>query len=255
MIIRAVVADDEVLARKRIRDLLAEERDIEIIEECGDGRSAVAAILRHRPDLLFLDVEMPDLDGFGVLRAVGAARMPVVVFTTAYDKYALQAFDAHALDYLLKPFDRERFQKAMERVRFRISQERNGELSNRLLALLKDVKPEPKYLERLVIKSGGRVIFLRVDEIDYIEAAGNYLRLHLGKESHLLRETMNNIEQKLDPQKFMRIHRSSIVNIERIKELQPWFGGEYVVVMRDAKQLTLSRGYRDRLQQLLDRAM
>jgi len=255
MSIRALIADDEPLAREHIRDLLAQEPEIELVGECADGKQTVTAIESNRPDLLFLDIEMPELDGFGVLREVGPERMPFVIFVTAYDKYALQAFDAHALDYLLKPFDRERFQRALQHARSRIKQERTGELSTRLLALLKEVNPDHKYLDRLVIKSRGRVIFLRTDELMWAEAAGNYVELHVGKEAHLLREPLSSFEEKLDPKKFLRIHRSCIVNVEFIKELQPGFGGEYIVVMRDGHQLTLSRGYRDKLQFLLGKAV
>jgi two-component system LytT family response regulator len=249
MSIRTIIADDEPLARERIRDLLKRQRDIEVIAECSSGSKTVSAIEQHRPDLLFLDVQMPELDGFGVLESVGPRKVPAIIFVTAYDKYALKAFDAHAVDYLLKPFDEKRFKRALERAREHI-QRPNG-FGEHLRELLNDVKSEQKEGDRLVVKSSGRVLFLRTQEIDYIEAAGNYLTLHVGKDTHLLRETMNNMEARLDPRKFMRIHRSSIVNIERIKELQPWFGGEYVVVLRDGQQLTLSRTYRSKLQELL----
>jgi two-component system LytT family response regulator len=244
-----LIVDDEPLARERIRALLAVDPDIEVVAECGDGQAAVSAIHKLTPDLLFLDVQMPDLDGFGVLEAVGAEHMPVTIFVTAFDSYALQAFEVHALDYLLKPFETERFRKALERAKAQIHREQGGEVSQRLLALLEGVTAEHKPLERLVVKAGGRVYFLRTEEIDWIEAAGNYLRLHVGTESHLLRETMNALEARLDPDKFLRIHRSTIVNIERIQELHPWFKGDYVVILRDGTQLTLSRSYRQKLQQ------
>lgn len=249
MSIRTIIADDEPLARERIRELLKRQRDVEVIAECSSGSKTVAAIEEHRPDLLFLDVQMPELDGFGVLESVGPRRVPAIIFVTAYDKYALKAFDAHAVDYLLKPFDEKRFHRALDRARHHI--EKPNGFSEHLRELLNDVKAEQKEGDRLVVKSSGRVLFLRASEIDYIEASGNYLTLHVGKETHLLRETMNNMESKLDERKFMRIHRSTIVNIERIKELQPWFGGEYVVVLRDGQQLTLSRTYRSKLQELL----
>jgi two-component system LytT family response regulator len=255
MTIRALIADDEPLARDHLRDLLSDEPEIELVGECSDGNQTVAAVQDHRPDLLFLDIEMPELDGFGVLRSIDSERMPFVIFVTAYDKYALQAFDNHALDYLLKPFDKERFRRAVGHALSRIRHEKNGEISSRLLQLLKDVSPENKYLDRLVIKSRGRVIFLRTDELMWAEAAGNYVELHVGKDAHLLREPLSNFEEKLDPKKFLRIHRSCIVNLEYIKELQPGFGGEYIVVMRDGHQLTLSRGYRDKLQFLLGKAV
>jgi two-component system, LytTR family, response regulator len=246
-----LIVDDEPLARAKLVDLLATEPDIEIMGECADGLSAVAALERQPPDLLLLDVQMPELDGFGVLEAVALERLPAVIFTTAYDQYALRAFEVHALDYLLKPFDRERFSKALQRARQHIERMRAGTVNQQLAALLADLKAKPKTVERLVIKAGGRVFFLRVDEIDWIEAAANYVRLHVGKEEHLLRETINGLAEKLDPEKFLRIHRSTIVNLERIKEMQPWFHGDYVVILQDGTQLNSSRGYREELHRLL----
>jgi len=252
--IKALIVDDEPLARERIKRFLTDERDIELVGECADGQEAVSAIQTLAPDLVFLDIQIPELDGFGVLEAVGVEQMPAVIFVTAYDRYALQAFDVNALDYLLKPYNRERFHKAVERARAQLSNGAKGELSERLLSLLENLQPEQRYLERLMIKSSGRVFFLRTTEIDWIEAEGNYLRLHVGKESHLLRETMNRLAAKLDQNKFLRIHRSTLVNIERIKELQPLFSGDYVVILRDGKQLTLSRSYRDKLLELFDKS-
>ena len=249
--IRALVVDDEPLARERVLSLLQMETDVEVVGECSDGSQAVSAIQEQAPDLVFLDVQMPGCDGFEVIRNVGADRMPTVIFVTAYDEYALQAFEVHALDYLLKPFGKDRFQQTLRHAREALDRRRAGDLGKRLLALVHDIKPEPQRVERLVVKSGGRVFFLRTDEIDWIEAAGNYVRLHLGAESHLFRETMNRIESRLDGRRFSRIHRSRIVNTERIKEMQPWFNGDYVVILRDGTRLTLSRGYRDKLQQRL----
>jgi len=250
--IRTLVVDDEPMGRERVLSLLQQEDDVEVIGECSDGRQAIAAIQQHSPDLVFLDVQMPGSTGFGVIDAVGAERMPEVIFVTAYDEYALKAFEYHALDYLLKPFNRDRFQETLKHDRASLERRRAGDLGRRLLALVNNIKPEaPARLERLIVKSGGRVFFLRTDELDWIEAAGNYVRLHLGDESHLFRETMNRMETRLDSRRFVRIHRSRIVNTERIKELQPWFNGEYVVVLRNGTRLTLSRGYRDRLQDQL----
>jgi two-component system LytT family response regulator len=251
--IRTLIVDDEPLARERIKRFLASERDLELVGECAEGHEAVAAIRTLKPDLVFLDIQIPELDGFGVLKAVGVAEMPAVIFVTAYDRYALQAFDVNALDYLLKPYNRERFRKAVERARAHLSNGAKGELNERLLSLLENFKSEPsRHLERLMIKSSGRVFFLRTEELDWIEAEGNYLRLHVGRESHLVRETMNRLASKLNPDKFLRIHRSTLVNIERIKELQPLFSGDYVVILRDGKQLTLSRSYRDKLLELFE---
>jgi two-component system LytT family response regulator len=249
--IRALVVDDEPLARERVLSLLQQEADVEVVGECSDGGQAVSAIQQHAPDLVFLDVQMPGCDGFEVIRSVGADRMPTVVFVTAYDEYALQAFEVHALDYLLKPFGRDRFQQTLQHARTHVERRRAGDLGKRLMALVQDIKPEPQRLDRLVVKSGGRVFFLRTDDIVWIEAAGNYVRLHLGEDSHLFRETMNGMEARLDPRRFVRIHRSRIVNSDRIKELQPWFNGEYVVILQNGTRLTLSRGYREKLQERL----
>jgi two-component system LytT family response regulator len=248
---RTLVVDDEPMARERVMSLLQHEDDIEIVGECSDGAQAIAAIHNQTPDLVFLDVQMPGIDGFGVISAIGAERMPIVIFVTAYDDYALKAFEVHALDYLLKPFGRDRFHETLKHARASLERRRAGDLGRRLLALVNDIKPEPPKFDRLVVKSGGRVFFLRSEEIDWIEAAGNYVRLHLGEESHLFRETMNRMESRLDARRFVRIHRSRIVNTERIKELQPWFNGEYVVVLRNGTRLPLSRGYRDKLQEQL----
>jgi two-component system LytT family response regulator len=252
--IRTLIVDDEPLARERVKRFLGEESDIEIVGEAADGREAVEKIRTLRPDLVFLDIQIPELDGFGVLEEVGASRLPAVIFITAYDQYALKAFDFHALDYLLKPYDRERFRRALERARAQIAAGKSSDLDERLRALLENFKSGQKHLERLMIKSQGRVFFLRADEIDWIEAEGNYVRLHAGRDTHMLRETMNHLASRLDPEKFLRIHRSTLVNIERIKELQPMFSGDYTVVLRDGTQLTLSRTYRDHFLELFDNA-
>ncbi len=254
MNIRTLIVDDEPLARERVKRFLGEESDIEIVGEAADGREAVEKIRTLRPDLVFLDIQIPELDGFGVLEEVGASRLPAVIFITAYDQYALKAFDFHALDYLLKPYDRERFRRALERARAQIAAGKSSDLDERLRALLENFKSGQKHLERLMIKSQGRVFFLRADEIDWIEAEGNYVRLHAGRDTHMLRETMNHLASRLDPEKFLRIHRSTLVNIERIKELQPMFSGDYTVVLRDGTQLTLSRTYRDHFLELFDNA-
>jgi two-component system LytT family response regulator len=248
--IRTVIVDDEPLARRGIRVLLDEEKDVEIISECRNGREALAVIEEQTPDLVFLDVQMPELNGFDVLQTIGAERMPAVIFVTAYDKYALRAFDVHALDYLLKPLDGERFTKALQRARAQIERKSIHDLSRRLQSLLDDLKPNQKYAERLVIKSAGRILFLGVAEIDWIEAADNYVRLHAGQDEHLLRETMNSLENRLDPAQFLRIHRSRIINIKRIKELQPLFRGEYDIMLQDGTRLESGRGYREKLQRL-----
>jgi two-component system, LytTR family, response regulator len=254
--IRTLIVDDEPLARERMRTLLGGEPDVDVVGEAVDGLEAVDAILEQSPDLVFLDVQMPKLDGFEVIQTVGLDRMPAVVFVTAYDQHALRAFEVQALDYLLKPFDRDRFQGALDRVRRQLDNVDTGDLNRRLLALVRDLKGDrAQKADRLVVKSGGRLFFLRADEIDWIEAAGNYVRLHVGADAHLLRETMNSIESRMHPETFFRIHRSHIVNIERIKELQPWFNGEYVVILRNGTKLTLSRGYREKLQERLGKPL
>jgi len=249
--IRTLVVDDEPLARERTRKLLEKAPDIEVVGECGDGETAVASIGELEPDLVLLDVQMPELDGFGVLEKLRGRRMPAIIFVTAHDKFALRAFDVHALDYLLKPFDSARFNQALDRVRERLRTQGEGDLNQRISELLADMKGPAKSLDRLAVKTGGRVLLLRMDDIDWVEAADNYVSLHVGAESHLHRETMNSLEGKLPPGKFMRISRSTIVNLEKIKELQPLFHGEYAVILRNGSKLTLSRSYRDRLQQLL----
>jgi two-component system LytT family response regulator len=249
--IRTLIVDDEPLARERIRHLLRKEPDIDILAECADGRDAVAAIGKHKPDLVFLDVQMPELDGFGVLEQLDRSAMPAIVFVTAYDQFALRAFEVHALDYLLKPFDGARFKKTLEHARKRIQREPSEELSRRVAELLADLKPASKQQNRLAIKSAGKVLFLRIDEIDWVEAADNYVNLHVGNATHLHRETMAALEARLPSDKFMRINRSTMVNVERIKELQPMFHGEYAVILRTGARLTLSRGYREKLNQLL----
>jgi len=252
---RVVIADDEPLARERLRMLLDGQDGIEVVAECQDGTQAIETIRRLRPDLAFLDVQMPGATGFEVVAALDQDRLPLVVFVTAFDKYALRAFDVHALDYLLKPFDRERFQQALSRARQRVGNSGPGELERRLLALMQDLKQTPHRVDRFVVKSGGRVYFVRAEEIDWIESAGNYVKLHVGGETHLLRETMTAIEAQLDPEAFFRIHRCHIVNIERVRELQPSFNGEYVVFLKNGARLTLSRGYRDKFQQRLGGAL
>jgi len=253
--IRVLIADDEPLARERLASLLSSESDVELVAQARDGEEAVTAIHDHSPDLVFLDVQMPQMSGFDVIEAVGTDKMPLVIFVTAYDQHALKAFQVRALDYLLKPFDRGRFADSLQRARNQIERAETGDLGRRLLALVKDLRRDQPRSDRLVVKSGGRLFFLRTDEIDWIEAAGNYVRLHVGTTSHLLRETMNAIESRLDPEKFFRIHRSRIVNMERIQELQPWLNGEYAVLLRTGTRLTLSRGYREKLQDRLGRGL
>jgi two-component system, LytTR family, response regulator len=250
--IRVLIVDDEPLARDRVRALAAEQPDLEVAGECADGQEALEAIDSLRPDLVFLDIQMPGMDGLEMVGHLERNTMPAIVFVTAYDQFAIQAFELHALDYLLKPFDDERFAAAIDRVRTWLGRAAPAEdLSVRLEALLSDLRPAGRLPDRLAIKSSGRVLLLRVEEIDWVEAADNYVNLHVGTESHLLRETMNAIEKRLSPDRFLRISRSTLVNLDRIKELQPLFHGEYAVILRDGTRVTLSRGYRDKLTRLL----
>ena len=253
--IRTLIVDDESLARERIRDMLASDPQIEVVADCANGRDAIKAIQLLSPDLVFLDVEMPGIDGFGVLEAIKSGRIPTIIFVTAYDRYAVRAFEVFALDYLLKPFDQERFDKALSRAKAQLSIEQNDALNQRILSALEAIKTRPVHLERLVIKMNGHVFFIKAEEIDWLEAEGNYVRLHAGKESYLLRDTISALESQLDPKRFIRVHRSAIVNIDRITELQPWFHGEYRIILREGVQLTLSRTYREKLHDLLGRPL
>jgi two-component system, LytTR family, response regulator len=251
MPIRVLIVDDEQLARKRIADLLQQDSDVQIVGQVGNGTEALQLVQQEAPDLLFLDVQMPEGDGFELLEAVGTETMPAVILVTAYDKYALRAFDIQAVDYLLKPFSEGRFRQALERAKEQISKTQQASVADPRLPVHAGANGK-KYPSRLVIKSGGKVLFIKTSEIDYVEAAGNYLSIVVGKDSHLIRDTMQNFETRLDPEHFIRIHRSTLVNIDRVRELQPLFGGEYAVLLRDGRQLTLSRTYRNRLQQLLE---
>ena len=249
--LRILIVDDEPIAREGVRVQLAHQIGVEIVAECANGLEAVAAVEELRPDLVFLDVQMPGMDGFDVLQTIGGNGMPMVIFVTAYDKYALKAFEVNAVDYLLKPFDRERFERAFSRAKERIQQADAGSLSLRLNHLLATVRPQQKYLERLVVKASGRIFFLEVSEVDWIEAADNYVSLHLGKESHLIRETLKSLEAKLDPDRFVRVRNSAIINLKRVKELHPLFKGEYEILFHNGQKLRSSRRYRSRIAELL----
>jgi two-component system, LytTR family, response regulator len=251
--IRTIIVDDEELARDRIQALLAQQPDVEIVGICTDGVSALEAIDRAKPDLVFLDVQMPGMDGFEVVENLDPGHIPAVVFVTAHDGHAIRAFEIHALDFLLKPFDQIRFEKALERARGKVRESKASTtvIDSHLVSLLEELRDERKYPERLIVKSSGRVFFVRTEEIDWVEASGNYVKIHAKNDAHLLRESMKNMEGKLDPKTFVRIHRSAIVNIDRIKELEPWFHGEYIVIMRDGTRLTASRVFSDRLSALI----
>jgi two-component system LytT family response regulator len=253
--IRAIIADDERLARKKLRILLDSEPQVEVVAECANGRQTVSAIRSFRPDMLLLDIQMPDLNGFEVLSEISSDEMPQVIFTSAYDQYAIRAFETRALDYLLKPFDQDRLHAAIERAGVEIRKSKEQEFTNRVLELLSSVKSEkkaiPEFEDRLAIRTNGRVVFLNLDEIHWVEAAANYVCLNVGKDSYLFRETISRISERLNPADFVRIHRSMIVNVRRIKELIPVNSGEYVVILNSGKELSCSRGYRANLEHLI----
>jgi two-component system LytT family response regulator len=256
--IRTLIVDDEPLARRTIRDLLADDPEIEIIGEAKSGLEAVNLIRKHGPDLLFLDIQMPGMNGFEALAEIEHERIPAIVFVTAFDQYALKAFEVHALDYLLKPFSDKRFKEALRQAKTNVELKKINRLSQSLLALLgEQAGGEPAIakrkgsLTRFMVRSGGRVTFIKADDVDWIAAEDYYIKLHVAGKSHLLRLSMNELEEKLDPERFLRIHRSTIVNFERIKELHQNPNGEYVVVLKNGAELKLSRSRRERLERLL----
>jgi two-component system, LytTR family, response regulator len=251
--IRAVIVDDEPLARRRVRELLAEEADVEIVGEAQDGPTAVSLVRELRPDLLFLDIQMPALDGFGVLEQIGPRSVPALIFVTAYDRFALRAFEAHALDYLLKPYDDQRFAGALQRVREQLRHRGAGEIERRLRDLLLEVRGGASHLERLAVQSGSRSMLIPVDEIDWLEAEGKYVRLHVREHAYLIRDTLTRLESALDPARFLRIHRSIIVNVERIREVEAFVQREYILFLRNGTRLRTGRAYRNVIQRLLGR--
>jgi len=252
MTIRAIIAEDELVARQAIT-AMAQACGIQVLAECKDGAEAIESMQTYRPDIVFLDVEMPGMDGFGVLQNTPDGIAPAVIFTTAYDRYAVLAFEHNAVDYLLKPFDEERFRKAVDRAQSRLANRMNpAELTSRLAGALRQAYQSQSAPQRLVVRSRGKVELLRVDDIDWIEAHHNYVKLHVRNEAHLLRQTIGEIETRLQPDKFLRIHRSLIVNVDRIHHLQACGYGEYLVVLQNGKNLPLSRSYRDRLDRLLE---
>jgi two-component system LytT family response regulator len=250
--IRTLIIDDVQLARERLKRCLADEPEVEIVGECDNGEKAVESIRNLAPDLIFLDVQMPALDGFGVLNALTGERLPAIIFVTAYNEYAIRAFEVNALDYLLKPVDCERLGRAVERAKSQLAKSQiaqppqTADLDRRFRAMLDDIKQGPKFLKRLTIKLTGRTILLPTDEIDWIETYGNYLKVYAGRESHLIRGTMQSLEAKLDPERFVRVHRSVIVNIEKIKEIYPRSNGDQDLVLQNGQQLMMSRNYRDK---------
>jgi two-component system, LytTR family, response regulator len=258
--IRAIIVDDEKPARRRLRELLEKRSEIGIVAECSNGADAVRQIRALQPDLLLLDIQMPGLDGFGVVDAIGAAQMPATIFVTAYDQYALKAFEVSALDYLLKPYSDERFERSLARVLSFVRTHRREELSHRILSLLDQIQPQRAQnkgapLDCLIIKNSGRVLFLRVEEIDWIEAAGVYVQVHTAGKTWLHRISLGELETNLDSRQFLRIHRSTIVNLQKIKELHPHSHGDFLVVLHDGTELKLSRSYRQKVEACLGQSL
>ena len=245
MSIRVLLSDDESLARERLRSLLVNEPDLEIVGECGDGKSAIAMIKRDKPDLVFLDIQMPEVDGFGVISALQGENLPLTIFVTAYDRYAMKAFEVHALDYLLKPVGKERLGEALDHARKQLSQPSEATFQKRVLAMLSDLDSKQHAPQRIVIKADGEIVCLKPNEIDWAESAGNYVCLHVGPATHILRETITSLESRLGHRQFLRVHRSTLVNVDRIKTLRPSLYGDYAILLRDGTKLTLSRGFRE----------
>lgn len=259
--IRTIIIDDEPLAREKIRTFLEAEDDIEVIGECKNSTEAIASIKDLKPHLIFLDIKMPGMNGFEMLENLNLKILPAIIFTTAYDKYALKAFEVHALDYLLKPFDRDRFQLTLNRARKHLSSKQIEDNNNKILEALNDLKERKveekevsksdKYLEKIVIKTSDKIYFMKTSELEWLEASGNYIKLFANGASHLTRDTMNAMEKKLNPEKFVRIHRSVIINSDFIKELKPWFNGEYEVYMKNKTKFISGRTYKSNIEKLL----
>lgn len=249
--IRALIVDDEPLARQKIRGWLREEGDVAIVGECGNGQEALAVLSKQPVDVLFLDVQMPEMNGFEMLQQVDLARMPVVIFVTAYDRYAVEAFNVHALDYLLKPYDQQRFKTALERAKAQLQRQEQAQVKDQVVHLLDALAQSNAYVDRLLVKQQHHSFFVRVEEIDWIEAAGNYVLIHTGAQQHLVTEPIGKVEAKLDPRVFLRIHRSTIVHIEAIQHLQPASHGDYRVILKDGTARMMSRSYKKKLRHVL----
>jgi two-component system, LytTR family, response regulator len=256
MMLRVVVADDEPMGRQRLVRLLQAEPDTDVVAACADGEEAVEAIREHAPELVLLDIQMPRLDGFEVMAALGQTHQPAVIFVTAHDQYAVRAFEIHAFDYLLKPVDQDRLREAMGWALSAARRGPQGSSTRRVLALLEELnaRDRARGRDRVVVRTPERAIFLRTETIDWIEAAGKFVHLHVGRTTHALRESMAELEQELDPARFLRISRSVIVNLNRIQEVQPWFQGDYVLILTDGTRLTSTRGYRENMRRLLGRS-
>jgi two-component system, LytTR family, response regulator len=250
--VRALIVDDEPLARAHLRSLLRERGDVDVVGECGDGRSAIDQIRQLTPELVLLDIQMPELDGLEVIREVGPAKMPAVVFVTAYDEHALAAFEVHAFDYILKPVSRQRFTQAIDRVVGLIRTE-SPSTDRPLEALIEAMRTERTALDRIAVKADGRVLFIRVGEIDWIEADDDLVRIHAGKVVHTHRSTLTHLEERLPASKFLRVHRSTLVNVDRIREIQPWFQGDWVLILHDGTRLHSGKSYRSKVREYIER--
>lgn len=244
---RVLIVDDEPPARRKLRRFLEADPDVEVAGEVGNGADAVRAIEANHPDLVFLDVQMPALDGFGVMEALDVEPLPLIIFVTAYDEYAIKAFEVEALDYLLKPFDEERFRQALDRAKRYLRDGRADELGTRLRHLLGEIRKELRYISRIMVTSGSRIFYVNTSEILWIEGAANYVKLHVGNDVHLVRETLDGMLGQLDPGTFVRVHRSHVVNLDYVHELYHWSHGDYVIVLKDGTEVKLSRRYRDQV--------
>ena len=252
--LRACIIDDEPIACRKVQRLLNEDREIELVGLCTNGEDALETIRKLLPDLIFLDIQMPVMDGFELLESLDVEKMPYVIFVTAYDEYAIRAFEVHALDYLLKPFDKKRFLEALRHAKSQIGRAAHFDKNN-FEMLLKEAAIRPRFLDRLVIKTDGKIILLKTELIDWIEARGKYEFVHAGEQSHLIREGMNHLEARLDPMKFVRIHKSTIVNVDKIHHLEPLFHSGFRLTLRNGTKLTISRRYRAKLEHLLGKSL
>lgn len=251
--IRALIIDDEPLLRERVRTLLAEYGDIELIGECRDGQEAVNMILAEQPDLIFLDIQMPELDGFEVIKAISDEYLPAIVFITAFDEYAIRAFEVNAIDYLLKPINESRFKQAIERTIDRLKEPytHKPDYDRNLLNLIAGLRASQSYTSRFVVRSGSKLSFVRASDVDWIDVADNYVRLHVSGREHLVRDTLKSVESQLNPEIFVRVHRSIIINLDRVESVEPYFHGEYVITIKDGARIRTSRSYSERLRTLL----
>ena len=249
--ITIMIVDDEDLARTRIRELVQKDSELEVLSECATGTEAVTALANSKPDILFLDIQMPDMNGFGVLKRINESSMPLVIFVTAYDEFAIKAFELHAFDYLLKPFKKKRFEEAVIHAKNELRTRNQKEWIQRTYSMLESLSGKGMFLDRFTVKERGRIFFVKARDVDWIEAEDNYVRIHSGKDTYLIRQKIGLLEKELDPISFVRIHRGAIVNVESIKELQQWFKRDYRVVLRNGTILPLGRSYRNELRKVL----